>query len=165
MGSKNDSGLRTKKINTIEKIFILLIFLIAILFTRENYLIKNENIIVEMINIQTTVNGALAEPDNENATSNIKKTFKRRNEILNRSCLFWKKLKAANEKATINELKEIHLILQDLSRSRAKIAKILEPYEDIENTLDENQENSIDLRYSMYRGLWTIIYCRLFREI
>ena len=146
MGSKNDGGLRTKKINKIEKIFILLIFLIVILFTRENYLIKNENIIVEMINIQTTVNGALEKSDNENEQFDIKKIFKRRNEILDRSCLFWKKLKAANEKATINELKEIHFILQDLSRSREKIAKILEPYEDIENTLDKNQENFIDLR-------------------
>ena len=73
MGSKNDSGLRTKKINTIEKIFILLIFLIVILFTRENYLIKNENIIVEMINIQTTVNGALEKSDNENEQFDIKK--------------------------------------------------------------------------------------------
>ena len=151
MGSKNDSGLRTKKINTIEKIFILLVFLIIILFTRENYLIKNENIIVEMINIQTTVNGALEKSDNENEQFDIKKIFKRRNEILDRSCLFWKKLKAANEKASINKLKEIHLILHDLSKTREEIAKTLEPYEDIENTLDENQENFIDLRYLLYR--------------
>ena len=146
MRSENDGGLRTKKFNTIEKIFILLIFLIAILFTRENYLIKNENIIVEMINIQTTVNGALEKSDNENEQFDIKKIFKRRNEILDRSCLFLNRLKAANEKATINELKEIHLILHALSKSREEIAKLLEPYEDIENTLDKNQENFIDLR-------------------
>ena len=74
-------------------------------------------------------------------TREIEEVFHERNEILQRSCEFVNKLNTANRIATINQLKEIHLLLHDLKISREIIAKKLSPYDETKIELDKNQEN------------------------
>ena len=147
--------LRAKKLYISEKVFISLILSIFIVLTRENFLIKNENVVVEMISFESTVHFPLEKSKNANETD-IDNKFKQRSKILYRSCSFFNKLKAANEQATINQLKEIHFILHELSKSREEIAKTLEPYEDIENTLDENQEKFYRFEKIFAHRLWAM---------
>ena len=71
----------------------------------------------------------------------IEKVIQKRNEILQRSCEFVNKINTANRIATINQLKEIHLLLHDSKISREIIAKKLSPYDETKIELDKNQEN------------------------
>ena len=130
-----------------EKPFIIVIILIFIVIIKENYTIVNESITVEMINIEATFN---SQPDEnrylkismkkKDETLEIKEVFNHRHEILQRSCEFINKLNTANRKAAISQLKEIHLVLQDLEISRDIIAKKLSPYDETNVELDKDQE-------------------------
>ena len=131
-----------------EKPFIFLIILIFIVIIKENYAVVNESITVEMIQIEATFDSKPDENHNLNIpmkvkdeTQEIKEVFHKRNEILQRSCEFKTKLNTANRIATINQLKEINLLLHDLKISRDVIAKNLSPYDETKIELDKNQEN------------------------
>ena len=51
--------------------------------------------------------------------------------------------RTANRKATVHELKEIHLLLHDMSVSRDEIKKKLNSYVNTTGKLVKNQENFI----------------------
>ena len=72
--------------------------------------------------------------------SKIEDVFYRRKTLLERSCSFINQLKTANRIATIDELKEIHLVLHDLDASYESIAKRLKSYAETKISLDKNQE-------------------------
>ena len=146
-----------------EKSFIFLIIIILMILIRENNSIKNENVVVEMLSIEATVNVAedaqnsnsnkdvpLEEKQNRNNFESLKieDIFNQRNQILQRSCSFLRQLNNVNRRATINELKEIHLLLHDLSVSCDEIAKKLKPYDKLETRLEENQENFLNFFFA-----------------
>ena len=74
----------------------------------------------------------------------VEQVFHRRKEILDRSCTFIKQLNTANRIATVKELKEIHLLLHDLAKSRDNIVSKLEPFNETEIRLNKLQYGIID---------------------
>ena len=125
-GGKNN-GLTSK---IIKKLLAAVIFLIAIIYiVMDNKLEKEKR-----INI-----GSLEALDEQ-----VEQVFHRRKEILDRSCSFIKQLNTANRVATIKELKEIHLLLHDLAKSRDDIVSKLEPYDETKIVLNKLQYGIID---------------------
>ena len=72
--------------------------------------------------------------------SKIEEVFHRRKTLLERSCSFITQLNTVNRIASINQLKEIHLLLHDLDASYESIAKRLESYDETKISLDKNRE-------------------------
>ena len=127
-GGKNNGP--TSKI--IKKVLAAVIILIAIIYIVMDNVLENE----ESINI-----GSLETLHEE---VELEQVFHERKEILDRSCSFIKQLNTANRIATVKELKEIHLLLHDLAKSRDNIASKLEPFDETEMRLNKLQYGIID---------------------
>ena len=85
--------------------------------------------------------------------SKIEEVFHRRKTLLERSCSYINQLNTANRIASINQLKEIHLLLHDLDASHESIAKRLESYGETKISLDKTQENFMILKLFDHRQL------------
>ena len=125
-GRRNVSTIKSK---TIQKLLIAIIFIVFVVFVaKKNVLEKNRTTFVQKFSLVDDI-------------FTIEEVFQRRKKILERSCSFIEQLNTANRIATVNELKEIHLLLQDLKASNENIAKKLQSYEETEILLHKTQES------------------------
>ena len=117
----------------------IIFFLFVIHIAMENVLEKNGVTFVQNLSQESF-----------DDTTNIEEIFQSRKKILERSCSFIKQLNTANQIATVNELKEIHLLLHDLKASSEEIAKKLQFYNQTKILLHKSQESfMIQIRISV----------------
>ena len=146
--TKNASHFIKSKL--VQKLFVAIIFIIFLIH------IATENVLEKICAtcVQKISSGAL------DGTFNMEDVFHRRKKILERSCSFIKQLKTANRIASVNELKEIHLLLHDLEASTENVANKLQSYDETETLLNKTQESfMIHVSYVTY-DMWHII-CRI----
>ena len=136
---------KLKVMSTVKSTFIrqlvsgIIFILFVIHIATKNVLEKNGVTFVQNLSL-----------DSFDDTTNIEEIFQSRKKILERSCSFITQLNTANQIATVNELKEIHLLLHDLKASSEEIAKKLQFYNQTKILLQKTQDSfMIQIRISV----------------